>query len=212
MQEEDFDEELEDEIEEGDDEEDSPSKDLFDTPTLNKIIDNPEHILKDEKTKERFNHHKQIQNNFNQDQDDKRIHPGFVSSYSFGEKEFERLQLMLMRLDEVAEKVMSYRRESLIYFPEFYSILQNFFYCIAFIVDSTNRKKIRQGFDYVREAVINYTTKNEINTDAIYILTEMYLLLTNIKNFHGLGFSYEKKKGESERYDDAFFKKKRKAR
>lgn len=211
MQEDDFDDEIENELEEGDDDEDSPSKDLFDTPTLNKTIENPETILKDDQTKTRFSYHKQIQNSLHED-DSKKVHPGFVSSYSFGEHEFERLKFMLLRLDEIAEKVMSYRKEHLVYFPEFYSVLQNFFYCIYFIVDSTNRRKIKEGLDYVRESVINYTTKGEINTTAIFILSEIYLLLSNIKNFHGLGFSYEKKKGESERYDDAFFKKKRKAR
>lgn len=210
MQEEEFDEELENEIEGGDDDEDSPSKDLFDTPTLNKIIEDPDKILKDENTKVRFNYHKEIQETLNPDE--KKIHPGFTSSYSFGEHEFERLKLMLLRLDEVAEKVMSYRREYLPYFPEFFSILQNFFYCIYFIIDSTNRKKIKEGFNYVQEAVINYTTNNSMDMTAILILSEIYLLLSNIKNFHGLGFSYEKKKGESERYDDAFFKKKKKVR
>jgi len=203
--------EQEDIIEEiADEEEEIEEKDLFKTPVLDKVIKDPKRILNTKEKQKRFEHHKQIEDNFNKDQE-KKVHPGFVSSYSFGEHEFERLKLILLRLDEAAERVTTYRKENLVYFPEFYAILQNYFTCIYFIVDSTNRKKIKDGMAFIREAVIDYTTSNqkEINTEAILVLSEIYLLLSNIKNFHGLGFSYEKKKGDSEKYYESFFKKKR---
>lgn len=199
-----------------DEEEEIEGKDLFGTPVLDAVIKDPKRILNTKEKQKRFKNHKKIEDNFNQDKEKKegekeKVHPGFVSSYSFGENEFERLKLMLLRLDEAAERVMTFRKENLIYFPEFYAILNNFFICIYFIVDSTNRKKIKEGMAFIREAVIDYTTSNqkEINTVAIITLSEIYLLLSNIKNFHGLGFSYEKKRGDSEKFYDAFFKKKR---
>ncbi len=199
-----------------DEEEEIEGKDLFGTPVLDAVIKDPKRILNTKEKQERFKNHKKIEDNFNQEKEKKegekeKVHPGFVSSYSFGENEFERLKLMLLRLDEAAERVMTFRKENIIYFPEFYAILNNFFICIYFIVDSTNRKKIKEGLAFIREAVIDYTTSNqkEINTVAIITLSEIYLLLSNIKNFHGLGFSYEKKRGDSEKYYESFFKKKR---
>ena len=198
-----------------DEEEEIEGKDLFKTPVLDEVIKDPKRILNTEEKQKRFEHHKKIEDNFEQDKGKKedkkeKVHPGFVSSYSFGENEFERLKLMLIRLDEAAERVMTYRKENLVYFPEFYAVLNNFFICIYFIVDSTNRKKIKDGMAFVREAVIDYTTQKALmNTEAILVLSEIYLLLSNIKNFHGLGFSYEKKKGDSEKYYESFFKKKR---
>lgn len=211
--EEDFEEESEDDEDEFIDEpdEEEEEKNIFSTPNLDGLLKNPELIINDEETKKRFESNQKIRNIFRDKEnktESKQIHPGFVASYSFGEHEYERLRLLLIRLDDVVEKVMTYREDAMSYFPEFYSILQNFFACIYFIVDSTNRKKIEEAFDYIREAVLNYTTKKELNSTAVSVLWEIYLLLSNVKNLHGLGFSYEKKKGESERYVDAFFKKK----
>lgn len=200
-------EEQEEEIELEDEAEEEVT-DLFKTPLLDKVSENPEIVLQDEKMKQEYEANKEIREKFEtwQKDDKSQVHPGFVSSYSFGEHEFERLKFILFRLDEVAERVLTYRKENMQYFPEFYSILKNFFTLIRFIIDSTNRKKFIEGFDYVKVAVMRYTMENELNLVAVQILEEMYSKLTDIKNFHGLGFSYEKKKGESEKYQEAFFK------
>jgi len=189
-----------------DDTQDVSLKELFEMPTLERTTQNPELILKNPDMKQRFEASEQIHDYFHKKADKPPVHPGFVSTYSFGEHEFERLKFLLFRLDEVAEKVISYRKDGMQYLPEFYSTLYNLFININYIIDSTNRKRIEDGFRYVREAVIEYTTNQEMNPMAIQILCEIYLELMNIKNFHGLGFSYEKKRGESEKYQEAFFK------
>lgn len=201
----------EDEEEDFDDEDEEEGIGLFETPVLDKVSENPNLILKNPQMEKGYEASTQIRKHFenkDSEEDKPRVHPGFVSSYSFGEHEFERLKFMLIRLDEVSEKVLTYRKENMGYFPEFYSILKNFFTVIKFIIDSTNREKISQGFDYVKQAVIRYTTQKEMDMIAVEILEEIYSKLTDIKNFHGLGFSYEKKKGESEKYGEAFFKRK----
>lgn len=208
-----FDEEdSEDENEGNDENEDSEKLNIFAAPKLDEVINSPDKILKTKEMQDSFAAHQGVKNYFKDDSETKpKVHPGFIATYSFGEQEYDRLHKLLLRLDEVAERVMTFRQENLSYLPEFFGTLKNFFICINFIVDSTNRTKIEKGFDYVQEAVIKYTTSKEMNTTAITILGEIYLLLSNIKNFHGLGFSYEKKRGDSEKYAEAFFKK-RKAR
>ena len=200
-----------DQIADEEEEEDKGLKDLFQTPILDKAIENPEIILETQDQKETFENSEKVREYFHGETKKKpAIHPGFVSTYSFGENEFERLKLMLFRLDEVAEMVMTYKKENLYLFPEYYSIVSNFYHCIRFIIDSTNREKILKGLEYVKANVIDFTTnKSDINTIAIEILHEIHSVLMDIKNFHGLGFSYEKKKGESEKYYESFFKKRK---
>jgi len=203
---------LDKEFDTDNDEEEKEGRDLFETPTLNKVIKNPGLILKDDKMEGGYERTKKVKEWFDQEKEHEeaekiKIHPGFVATYSFGEHEYERLKALLFRLDEVAEAVMTYRKENMNYFPEYYSIIKNFFICIMFIIDTTNREKINEGLRYVEQAVIKYTTTKQMDLIAIQILGEIHQKLTNIKNFHGLGFSYEKKRGQSEKYHEAFFRK-----
>jgi hypothetical protein len=204
-----FDEDYEEEENDLDDdtpEEEKEGKDLFETKTLDKIKQNPEIILNTEEKKSTFNFKKQIKKELSSNEEqDNRVHPGFVSSYSFGEKEFELLAAMLARLYEVAEKVLTYRKDNMGYFPEFYALVKNLYITIKFLIDTTNRKRISEGLDYVESAVINFTTTNEMSVAAVQALEEIYELLINLKNFHNLGMSYEKKKGDSEKYYGKLF-------
>jgi hypothetical protein len=140
----------------------------------------------------------------------KEVHPGFQASFSFGENEYEILKNNLLRLNEVVGKVFSYKKEYLQYFSECYGLIKNFYIMIKFIIDSENRKKIENGLAYVREQVITFNNENKLETNAIVVLEEIYSLLYNIKNFHGLGFSYEKKKTGKEKYYENMFKARKK--
>jgi hypothetical protein len=198
--------EEEEESEEDEPEEESEELDLFSTNKLDEIKQNPEIILDTKEKKDAFNFSKEIKKEFSPNEEtDNKVHPGFVSSYSFGEKEFELLSAMLTRLYEVAEKVLTYRKEDMQYFPEFYSVVKNVYTNIRFLIDTNNRKKISEGLEYVQSAVIEFTTNKNLSVPAIQVLEEIYGLLMNLKNFHNLGISYEKKKGESEKYYGRLF-------
>jgi hypothetical protein len=187
-------------------EEEEEELDLFQTEKLDKIIQNPESFLDTEEKKNSFNISKEIKKEFAPNEEtDNKVHPGFVSSFSFGEKEFELLSAILTRLHELVERVFTYRKDDMQYFPELYSTLKNFYTTIKFLIDTTNRKKIATGFTYVKSAVIDFTQNKNLDLQAVQILEEIYELLMNIKNFHNLGISYEKKKGDSEKYYGRLF-------
>lgn len=192
-----------------DDEEEKEGKDLFKLQTLEEVRKDPSLIIKNEKTQEFHNFAKHVKANLApKEETDGQVHPGFVSSFSFGEKEFQNLQLLLLRLDEVAEKAMTYRKENMMYFPEFYAVVRNLKIHIKFLLDTQNRKRIDEALDYVRDAVVAYTTNKQMNVIAVMVLEEVYELLINLKNFHGLGVSYEKKRNEGQKFGDALFKRK----
>lgn len=200
------DDEEDDENDEDIPEEESEGLDLFETKELDKIIQNPEIILDTQEKKDAFKFSKEIKKEFAPNEEiDNKVHPGFVSSFSFGEKEFELLSAMFTRLHEVAERVLTYKKEEMQYFPEFYAVLKNVYINIKFLIDTTNRKKISEGLNYVQSAVVEFVTNKNLSIPAVQTLEEIYELLINLKNFHNLGISYEKKKGESEKYYGRLF-------
>lgn len=194
---------------EKDEEEEKPQADLTSLDNLELIKKNPSLIIQSDNDKVLLENSKVLSEFLSpQEEANKKAHHGYLSSFSFGEKEFERLSFLLGRLDLVAEAVTTYREENLTQFPEYYALVKNLYINIKFILSSYDRERINEAFKYIRLGVINYTTKHKINWFAVMCLEEVHQLIMNLKNFHGLGFSYEERGQGSAKYEKAFFSKK----
>jgi len=175
-------------------------------PTMMEVLENPDLIIKSENNKQVLEITETLQKDLTPIEEySNQYHPGFYATYSFGDREYERLLGILARLDQVAEKVLTYRKSEMQFFPEFYAITKNLFYNLRFMIDTPSRKRINQALNYIKVSVIEYTTTGNLNYKSIVMLEEVYGLLMNIKNFHNLGFSYEKKRGDSAKYYDKIF-------